>query len=83
MMPTTTASDTAFEAFLSETQDRRLESYKELLRIPSISALPQHADDCRAAAEWIATRNDDKRALFEPNDMNEGRHRGFDGPDWE
>jgi acetylornithine deacetylase/succinyl-diaminopimelate desuccinylase-like protein len=53
-MPTTTASDTAFEAFLSETHDRRLESYKELVRIPSISALPEHADDCRRTAEWIA-----------------------------
>jgi acetylornithine deacetylase/succinyl-diaminopimelate desuccinylase-like protein len=54
-MPTTsTAPDTAFEAFLTETHDRRLESFKELVRIPSISALPEHADDCRAAAEWIA-----------------------------
>ena len=24
------------------------------LRIPSISALPQHADDCRRAAQWLA-----------------------------
>ena len=34
--------------------DARLESYKAFLRIPSISALPAHADDCRAAAEWLA-----------------------------
>ena len=34
--------------------DARLESYKAFLRIPSISALPEHADDCRAAAEWLA-----------------------------
>jgi acetylornithine deacetylase/succinyl-diaminopimelate desuccinylase-like protein len=53
-MSTSIAPDTAFEAFLSETRERRLESYKEFLRIPSISALPEHADDCRAAAEWIA-----------------------------
>ena len=28
-------------------------SYKAFLRIPSISALPEHADDCRAAAHWL------------------------------
>jgi acetylornithine deacetylase/succinyl-diaminopimelate desuccinylase-like protein len=51
---TTTAADAALERHLDETRDRRLESYKELLRIPSISGLPQHADDCRRTAEWIA-----------------------------
>jgi acetylornithine deacetylase/succinyl-diaminopimelate desuccinylase-like protein len=43
----------AFDAHLAATQDARLESYKAFLRIPSISALPQHADDCRAAADWL------------------------------
>ncbi|WP_137125711.1 M20/M25/M40 family metallo-hydrolase [Roseomonas sp. HF4] len=28
----------------------------ELLRIPSVSAQPQHAPDCRRAAEWVAAR---------------------------
>jgi acetylornithine deacetylase/succinyl-diaminopimelate desuccinylase-like protein len=49
--PTTT--DEAFEAYLAEHADERLESYKELVRIPSISALHEHAPDCRRAAEWI------------------------------
>ena len=40
-MTTTTAADPAIERFLDETRDRRLDSYKELLRIPSISALPR------------------------------------------
>ncbi len=53
-MTTTTAPDAALDAYLTESRDRRLESYKDLLRIPSISALPEHAADCRAAAEWIA-----------------------------
>jgi acetylornithine deacetylase/succinyl-diaminopimelate desuccinylase-like protein len=44
----------AFERYLDEHADARLESYKELIRIPSISALPQHAADCRRTAEWIA-----------------------------
>jgi acetylornithine deacetylase/succinyl-diaminopimelate desuccinylase-like protein len=46
-------SDAALEAHLVETHDARLESYKAFLRIPSISALPEHADDCRAAARWL------------------------------
>ena len=39
---------------LDETHDARLESYKDFLRIPSISALPEHAPDVRRAAEWLA-----------------------------
>ena len=45
--------DPELEAHLDATSDARLESYKTFLRIPSISALPQHADDCRAAASWL------------------------------
>ena len=39
--------------FLAETQDKMMEDYKELLRFPSISADPAHADDVRACAGWI------------------------------
>ena len=49
-----TALDPALEAHLEATRAERLESYVELLRIPSISALPQHAGDVKRAAEWIA-----------------------------
>lgn len=44
------------EAHLAATHDDRLASYKDFLRIPSISALPDHAPDCRRAAEWLAER---------------------------
>jgi acetylornithine deacetylase/succinyl-diaminopimelate desuccinylase-like protein len=57
-MTTTTATsitDEAFERYLDEHAEARLESYKELVRIPSISALPEYAADCRRTAEWIAT----------------------------
>jgi acetylornithine deacetylase/succinyl-diaminopimelate desuccinylase-like protein len=49
-----TALDPAVEAQLAATREARLESYLEFLRIPSISALPEHAGDMRRAAEWIA-----------------------------
>ena len=48
------ARDEAFERYLGETADRRLESYKALLRIPSISGIPAHATDCRRAAQFAA-----------------------------
>jgi acetylornithine deacetylase/succinyl-diaminopimelate desuccinylase-like protein len=48
-------NDAAIEAHLAATRADRLESYKAFLRIPSISALPEHAQDCRRAAEWLAT----------------------------
>lgn len=53
-MPPTGVSAGAFEDYLAGTAGRRLERYTAFLRIPSISTLPEHADDCRAAAEWIA-----------------------------
>ncbi|HEU4571902.1 MAG TPA: M20/M25/M40 family metallo-hydrolase, partial [Candidatus Limnocylindrales bacterium] len=48
------SGDAAIDRYLDESHDRRLESWKELLRIPSVSALPEHAPDLRRAAEWIA-----------------------------
>src|SRR5215207_4758786 len=42
------------EAFLEASTEARLESFFDLLRIPSISTLPDHAPDVRRAAEWIA-----------------------------
>ena len=49
------AADAALERFLDDTRDARLESFKALLRIPSISGIPAYAPDCRAAAEFVAT----------------------------
>jgi acetylornithine deacetylase/succinyl-diaminopimelate desuccinylase-like protein len=49
----TTTTD-ALETYLDANQDRRLASYEAFLRIPSVSALPEHADDCRRAAEFLA-----------------------------
>jgi acetylornithine deacetylase/succinyl-diaminopimelate desuccinylase-like protein len=35
-------------------QDRLLRELTNFLRIPSVSTLPAHNGDCRAAAEWVA-----------------------------
>ena len=48
--------DAALEAHLDTTRADRLDSYKDFLRIPSISALPEHADDCGAPPSWVAER---------------------------
>jgi len=47
-------SDTACDAYLKEHDARHLEDLKTLLRIPSISSLPEHRDAVRRAAEWVA-----------------------------
>jgi acetylornithine deacetylase/succinyl-diaminopimelate desuccinylase-like protein len=39
--------------FVSREQDRLLQELIDFLRIPSVSALPAHAADCRRAAEWL------------------------------
>jgi len=46
--------DAALEGHLDQTREGRYESYVSFLRIPSISALPDHAADCRVAAGWLA-----------------------------
>jgi acetylornithine deacetylase/succinyl-diaminopimelate desuccinylase-like protein len=53
-MPGMPDTDPALEAHLDSTHAARLESYKAFLRIPSISALPEHAKDCRRTAQWLA-----------------------------
>ena len=49
-----TDTTAALEAHLDATHAERMASYTEFLRIPSISALPVHAPDCRRAADWLA-----------------------------
>ncbi len=63
------ATDAALDRYLDETQDTRLESFKALLRIASISGIPAHAPDCRAAAEFVAA--DLRAAGMEHVDVSE------------
>lgn len=42
------------EAYATTNRTRLLGDLKELLRIPSISTDPTHAEDCRRAADWLA-----------------------------
>jgi acetylornithine deacetylase/succinyl-diaminopimelate desuccinylase-like protein len=42
------------DAHLHTTAATRLDAFQELLRIPSISALSEHAEACQTAATWIA-----------------------------
>ena len=55
-----TATADVLEEYLESTADRRMASYEAFLRIPSVSALPEHGPDCRRAAEFLA---DDLRAI--------------------
>lgn len=43
------------QAFVEREQERLLRELTEFLAIPSISALPDHAADCRRAADWLVT----------------------------
>lgn len=49
-----TATD--WRAYFSGHEAEHLEELYEFLRIPSVSALPEHASDVRRAAEWVAAR---------------------------
>jgi acetylornithine deacetylase/succinyl-diaminopimelate desuccinylase-like protein len=49
-----TTTSATLDEHLDTTREARLASLTEFLRIPSISALPEHAADARRAAEWLA-----------------------------
>lgn len=44
------------EAWLRANRERLWEEYTDLVRIPSISARPDHAGEVRRAADWVAAR---------------------------
>lgn len=43
-------------AYAHEHRERFLSQYKELLRLPSVSTLPEHKRDILRAAEWVAAQ---------------------------
>ena len=45
-----------WQTYLEENCERFLNELKDFLRIPSISALPEHASDVQEAAKWVADR---------------------------
>ncbi len=45
-----------WETYLEENQARYQDEMLDLLRIPSVSALPERVDDVRQAAQWVAGR---------------------------
>lgn len=47
---------TAWQTYLNQNQPRLLAELTNFLRIPSISALPEHAADVERAAEWVVAR---------------------------
>jgi acetylornithine deacetylase/succinyl-diaminopimelate desuccinylase-like protein len=51
-----TPIDPAVEEALVAAADARVEALLEFARIPSVSALPEHAQDMVRAAEWVAER---------------------------
>lgn len=58
-------------SFSTREQPRLLQELTEFLSIPSISALPAHAEDCRRAAAWLV--NDLRRLGCPVVDLLEGR----------
>ncbi|MEM7803058.1 MAG: dipeptidase [Chloroflexota bacterium] len=42
--------------YLTANYDRFFEEYLDFVRIPSVSALPEHAGDVRRAGEWVVDR---------------------------
>jgi acetylornithine deacetylase/succinyl-diaminopimelate desuccinylase-like protein len=50
------ATTTELTAYVEREKGRLLEDLNSWLRIPSVSTLPEHAADCRRAADWLRDR---------------------------
>lgn len=46
----------SWQEYLDQQQGRFIEELADFLRIPSVSAKPEHADDVRAAGQWVMAR---------------------------
>ncbi len=68
------------DAYLEATSEHRLAWYEDLLRIPSVSGLPEHAADCRAAAEFLAAEL--RRAGLEHVEVSETGGHPIVYADW-
>jgi acetylornithine deacetylase/succinyl-diaminopimelate desuccinylase-like protein len=49
-------ADTSIAQYVEQQKARLLDDLIELVAIPSISTLSEHAPDCRRAAEWLVSR---------------------------
>ena len=54
--PAPTDHDPVVRAFVAERRGQLIDELSEWLRIPSISADPEHADDVSRSADWLAQR---------------------------
>ncbi len=57
--------------FVQDNRERMLRELTDFLAIPSVSALPEHAGDCRRAAEWLVAEF--RRLGFPVAQLLEGR----------
>lgn len=46
----------SYLAYLNQAEERYLQELQEFLRIPSISSLDSHREDCQQASSWLASR---------------------------
>ena len=46
----------SWSSYLAEREEEHLNELLDFLRIPSISSLPEHADDVRQAGQWVMAR---------------------------
>jgi acetylornithine deacetylase/succinyl-diaminopimelate desuccinylase-like protein len=73
-------TDAQLEAHLVATREGRYDSFREFLRLPSISALPEHKGDIRRTAAWLADAL--TRAGLEHADVSETAGNPVVYADW-
>ena len=54
MPPSSASTSSSVDSYVSSNEERLLEELLDLLRIPSISTLPEHREDVAKAARFVA-----------------------------